>query len=134
MSVALGAYLIDSQYRLLPGSCHCQDPDDYWLRILTGYTQEQLLFRCPSHRAKDFVDWNTPSKDQPDGRYVVPDECDPYQDFDGRGGDCADFVSGPIRDVPFFWRLIDCSFGVGGLIALLFARGCTRKLIALEGR
>jgi len=41
---------------------------------------------------------------------------------------------GPIRDVPFFWQLIDCSFGVVGLIALLLARRCTRKLIAIEGR
>ena len=40
---------------------------------------------------------------------------------------------GPIRDVPFFWQLIDCSFGVAGLIALLFARRYTRKLIAIEG-
>lgn len=40
---------------------------------------------------------------------------------------------GPIRDVPFFWQLIDCSFGVAGLIALLFARRCTRKLMASEG-
>lgn len=40
---------------------------------------------------------------------------------------------GPIRDVPFFRQLIDCSFGVGGLIALMLARRCTRKLIAIEG-
>ena len=40
---------------------------------------------------------------------------------------------GPIREVPFFWQLIDCSFGVAGLIALVLARRYTRKLIAIQG-
>jgi hypothetical protein len=28
------------------------------------------------------------------------------------------FICGPIRSIPFFWRLIDCSFGVFGFIPL----------------
>jgi prepilin-type processing-associated H-X9-DG protein/prepilin-type N-terminal cleavage/methylation domain-containing protein len=69
MGVALNTYLIDSEYRLPPSSCRCKDPNDHWLRILTGYTQEQLLVRCPSDRARDFIDWNRPLEDQPSGRY-----------------------------------------------------------------
>lgn len=30
-------------------------------------------------------------------------------------------IAGPIRDIPFFWRLVDCSFGVFGIIPLLVA-------------
>lgn len=29
-------------------------------------------------------------------------------------------IAGPLRDIPFYWRLIDCSFGVFGLIPLYF--------------
>jgi len=32
------------------------------------------------------------------------------------------FVFGPLRGIPFFWRLIDCSFGVVGLLPLLLVR------------
>ena len=28
------------------------------------------------------------------------------------------FIAGPIRGIPFYWQLIDCSFGVIGLIPL----------------
>ena len=39
-------------------------------------------------------------------------------------------ICGPIRGIPFFWRLIDCSFGVIGFITLWV----TRKMIrGLEG-
>jgi prepilin-type processing-associated H-X9-DG protein len=69
MGVALNAYLIDSDYRLPPSSCHCQDPNDHWLCVLTHYTREQLLFRCPSDRGKDFVDWDRPLGEQEDVRY-----------------------------------------------------------------
>ncbi len=37
-------------------------------------------------------------------------------------------VCGPIRGVPFFWRLIDCSFGFFGLPLLWYARTCTERL------
>jgi len=69
MGVALQVYLIDSEYRLPPSSCHCKDPNDHWLRILAGYTQEQLLFRCPSDTGKDFVDLDKLLEDQDAVRY-----------------------------------------------------------------
>jgi hypothetical protein len=31
-------------------------------------------------------------------------------------------VFGPIRGIPFFWQLIDCSFGVAGIVPLYVAR------------
>ena len=38
-------------------------------------------------------------------------------------------IAGAIRDIPFYWRLIDCSFGVFGCIPLLIVR---RKIYRLE--
>lgn len=69
MGVALQAYLIDSEYRLPPSSCHCQDPNDHWLRVLTRYTKEPLLVRCPSDKGKEFVDWSRPLSEQRQARY-----------------------------------------------------------------
>jgi prepilin-type processing-associated H-X9-DG protein/prepilin-type N-terminal cleavage/methylation domain-containing protein len=69
MGLAVQAYLLDSDYHLPPSSCRISDPNQHWLRILTRYTGENLLFRCPSDRAKNFVDWNKPLSEQPDGRY-----------------------------------------------------------------
>lgn len=37
-------------------------------------------------------------------------------------------ICGQIRGVPLGWRLIDCSFGVGGLVLLLYAIHLTRRL------
>ena len=39
------------------------------------------------------------------------------------------FICGPIRGIPFIWRLIDCSFGVFGIIPLLLLRS---KILKLE--
>jgi hypothetical protein len=39
------------------------------------------------------------------------------------------FICGPIRQIPFYWRLIDCSFGVFGIIPLLL---CMKYIKALE--
>jgi hypothetical protein len=38
------------------------------------------------------------------------------------------FVFGHFRGIPVWWRLIDCSFGVVGLIPLLLARRATKRL------
>ena len=38
-------------------------------------------------------------------------------------------IAGPIRGIPFGWRLIDCSFGVFGCLPLLV---CRRSIGALE--
>ena len=37
-------------------------------------------------------------------------------------------ICGGLREVPFFWRLVDCSFGVFGVIPLLFAHRWTLEL------
>jgi len=37
-------------------------------------------------------------------------------------------IAGPIRGIPFYWRLIDCSFGVIGCIPLLLVRRHIRCL------
>jgi hypothetical protein len=37
-------------------------------------------------------------------------------------------VFGAVRGIPFWWRLIDCSFGIFGLVPLLLARRGTRRL------
>jgi len=39
------------------------------------------------------------------------------------------FIAGPIRGIPFFHQLIDCSFGLIGIIPLLIVRG---KILQLE--
>lgn len=66
MGVALQAYLMDSENRLPPSSCYLSDPNQYWLKILTMYTGEKLLLRCPSDKAKNFIDWNLPLDEQPE--------------------------------------------------------------------
>ena len=38
------------------------------------------------------------------------------------------FICGPIRGIPFFWQLIDCSFGALGVIPLLIVLKDVRKL------
>ncbi|HEV3224754.1 MAG TPA: hypothetical protein VGZ90_17865 [Puia sp.] len=41
------------------------------------------------------------------------------------------FIAGYVRGIPFYWQLIDCSFGVIGLIPLTI---CYRKIEQLEYR
>jgi hypothetical protein len=36
-------------------------------------------------------------------------------------------IAGPFRGIPFFWTLIDCSFGIFGAIPLLYCLRLTRK-------
>ena len=38
------------------------------------------------------------------------------------------FIAAPIRQIPWYWTLLDCSFGVLGIIPLYFARKWTRRL------
>lgn len=38
-------------------------------------------------------------------------------------------VCGPLRGIPFYWRLIDCSFGIVGAIPLLL---CRKYILELE--
>lgn len=87
IGIALQAYLIDNDNRLPPSSCVLSDPNGYWLRILTKYTREGLLFRCPSDTAKDFVDWDKPlGPDIDDLRwssFALNSLLDPHCAFDG---------------------------------------------------
>jgi hypothetical protein len=39
------------------------------------------------------------------------------------------FIAGPTRGIPFYWQLIDCSFGVFGFLALYT---CYRNILKLE--
>jgi hypothetical protein len=41
-------------------------------------------------------------------------------------------IAGAIRQIPFYWRVIDCSFGVFGIIPLLLVRKYTAILQVLE--
>jgi len=43
-------------------------------------------------------------------------------------------LMGGVRGIPMFWRLIDCSFGVFGIVPLWLARRDTRRLILDDGR
>jgi prepilin-type N-terminal cleavage/methylation domain-containing protein/prepilin-type processing-associated H-X9-DG protein len=69
MGLAQQVYLQDYDYHLPPSSCRITDPNGHWLRILATFIHEDLLFQCPSDRAKDFVDWDRPLLEQPDCRY-----------------------------------------------------------------
>lgn len=42
------------------------------------------------------------------------------------------FIAGPVRNIPFFHQLIDCAFGVAGLIPLLIVRKKIRMLESLS--
>lgn len=37
-------------------------------------------------------------------------------------------ICGPIRGIPFWWRMIDCSFGLFGAIPLLYCLKLTRQM------
>lgn len=65
IGIALQGYTSDNGDRLPPSSCHTADPNLYWLRVLTRYTRETLLFRCPADKTKLFIDWNIPVDNQP---------------------------------------------------------------------
>ena len=43
-------------------------------------------------------------------------------------------VCGPIRGIPFWWRLIDCSFGVVGIGPLILARHYTQRMAAIADK
>ncbi|NQT15532.1 MAG: hypothetical protein HQ582_22430 [Planctomycetes bacterium] len=41
-------------------------------------------------------------------------------------------ICGPLRGIPFYWQLIDCSFGVFGVIPLWFCRKFTQELALIQ--
>ena len=42
------------------------------------------------------------------------------------------FIAGPIRHIPFYWQLIDCSFGVFGLLPLYLIYKLIKQLETLQ--
>jgi len=42
-------------------------------------------------------------------------------------------ICGPIRGIPWFWRMIDCSFGVFGLALLATIRNMILRVLPAEG-
>jgi hypothetical protein len=42
------------------------------------------------------------------------------------------FIAGPLRHIPVFWQLVDCSFGVVGIIPLYIAYRYTKQLECLK--
>ena len=43
-------------------------------------------------------------------------------------------ICGPLRGIPLYWRLIDCSFGVFGVIPLVYCLSISRRLQAMKAR
>lgn len=43
-------------------------------------------------------------------------------------------IAGPARGIPFYWRLIDCSFGVFGALPLWYALHCVRRIETADAR
>lgn len=41
-------------------------------------------------------------------------------------------IAGYIREIPFFWRIIDCSFGFWGFILLVWCYRCIKNFMTLE--
>jgi hypothetical protein len=42
-------------------------------------------------------------------------------------------ICGPLRGIPIYWRLIDCSFGVLGAVPLVYCLHLTRLMKAAPG-
>lgn len=42
------------------------------------------------------------------------------------------FIAGPLREIPFYWQLIDCSFGVIGFIPLYVSYRKIKQLTLLQ--
>lgn len=43
-------------------------------------------------------------------------------------------ICGPVRGIPLFWRLIDCSFGLAGALPLLYCRLLSTQMEKLRSR
>jgi hypothetical protein len=41
-------------------------------------------------------------------------------------------IAGEIRGIPFYWRLIDCGFGICGIVPLWLSRQYIRQFGALD--
>jgi hypothetical protein len=43
-------------------------------------------------------------------------------------------ICGPIRGIPFWWQIIDCSFGIVGIVPLILCRRMIKELEHLQRR
>ena len=43
-------------------------------------------------------------------------------------------IAGPIRGIPFYWRLIDCSFGIIGAIPLIYCLTLSKQIGAQQAK
>ena len=43
-------------------------------------------------------------------------------------------ICGYIREIPVYWQMIDCSFGIFGVIPLIYLRKYIKKLEAISGK
>lgn len=41
-------------------------------------------------------------------------------------------ICGPLRGIPVFWRLIDCSFGIVGILPLAYCLYLSRRIAAID--
>ena len=86
MGVALQCYFQDSEFHLPAGhSCNITDPNQYWLKILSKYLKQELLFKCPADTAKDFAELDKPLSSQSGKRlssFVINALLDPTQGYD----------------------------------------------------
>ncbi len=44
------------------------------------------------------------------------------------------FIFGALRGIPIYWRLIDCSFGVIGIIPVWYCRRCVREIELIQAK
>ncbi|RYD89132.1 MAG: hypothetical protein EOP54_26090 [Sphingobacteriales bacterium] len=44
------------------------------------------------------------------------------------------FIAGPIRNIPLFWTLVDCSFGLIGIVPLYIAHRSINQMQQLNGQ
>lgn len=87
MGIALQCYLVTEGGRLPSSSHSIHQPQQYWLYVLSQYTQEGLLFQCPSDpKLHPFLNWQqVPDPIPPDLRWssygtnYLLDQKSPYQ-------------------------------------------------------
>ncbi len=116
MGMAVSAYRLEHDDRLPPSSCRLENSQQYWLNILTRYTQEGLLFRCPSDRNEPFADWQRPLDEQPDtlrwSSFALNGLLDPSSPLGGGFYNKVGAIRRPmytiyVSEAPDDWRNVD---------------------------
>jgi prepilin-type N-terminal cleavage/methylation domain-containing protein/prepilin-type processing-associated H-X9-DG protein len=110
MGIALQAYLIERKDRLPPSSCHISNPEQYWLTVLSRYTDQKLLYRCPADKAELFFDWDRPNEEQPNARwssFAINALLDPPADFNKASNVKRPMYCIYISEAPDEWKQYD---------------------------